>query len=101
MRSAVAWKLSRSGRSTVILWKPKSALSNTLLTTRTRSTGCLVIGSSSVKVRVSPSLKLPKMRVMSPIWSGSLARSAGSPILLRLLPRLFGIFTKKRRASMS
>ena len=33
--------------------------------------------SSSVKVRVSPSLKLPKMRVMSPIWSGSLARRPG------------------------
>ena len=33
MRSALAWKLRRSGRSTVILWKPKSALSKTLLTT--------------------------------------------------------------------
>ena len=95
IRSGVAWKFSRSGRSTVILWKPKSALSKTLLTTRWRSTGCLVIGSSSVKVRVSPSWKLPKMRVMSPIWSGSLARRPGRRCLLRLLPRLFFILTKK------
>ena len=34
MRSGVAAKLSRRGRSTVIFWKPKSLLSNTLLTTR-------------------------------------------------------------------
>ena len=43
IRSALAWKLSRSGRSTVILWKPKSSLSKTLLTTsafsRRRSIG--------------------------------------------------------------
>ena len=94
-----AWKLSRSGRSTVILWKPKSALSNTLLTTRSRRTGALVTGSSSVKARVSPSRKLPWMRAMSPIWSVS--PSSRSPILLRLLPRLFFILTKKSRASMS
>ncbi len=39
--------------------------------------------------------------LVSPIWSGSRWSSKGSPILLRLLPRLFRILVKSWRASMS
>jgi len=48
---------------------------------------------SMLKTRLSSCRKSPWMRVISPIWSGS-PGSPGSPILLRLFPRLFFIFTE-------
>ena len=87
MRSALAWKFSRSGRSTVILRKPNRAAGKTRLTARSSSLPSLA------STRVSPS------RQSARSFSTSAALSGG--ISCRLSPRLRRIGDQNVVALMS
>lgn len=87
MRSSLAWKLSLSGRSTVILRKPKWVVGKMRLTTTSPSL------PSFTTFRVSPSSKAARIR------RTSCERSSG--ISRRLSPRLLRIGTQNEVASMS
>src|SRR5690606_17147330 len=82
-----AWKFSLSGRSTVILRKPKCVVGKIRLTTTSSSF------PSFMTRRVSPSRKSARIFRMSRARSGGISR--------RLSPRLLRIGTQKPLASMS
>ena len=87
MRSSLAWKFSRSGRSTVILRKPKRVVGKTWLTTRSSSLPSLAT------MRVSPSRQSARSSSTSSAFSGGISR--------RLSPRPRRIGDQNAVASMS
>ena len=87
MRSSLAWKFSRSGRSTVALRKPKRVVGKTWLTTRSSPLPSLAT------MRVSPYRQSARSFSTSSALSGGISR--------RLSPRLRRIDDQNMVASTS